>query len=82
MTTTITDPNGKYLGGFACEYSGSGTRSEAEESLALSIAGMIKRRGYGNIIGKTCGRCRVGPLASERISKGYSPSIYNVMLRC
>jgi arginine decarboxylase len=53
MTTTITDPNGKYLGGFACEYSGSGTRSEAEESLGLSIAGMIKRRGYGNIIGQT-----------------------------
>lgn len=53
MTTTITDPNGKYLGGFACEYSGSGSRHEAEESLALSIAGMIKRRGYGNIIGQT-----------------------------
>lgn len=53
MTTTITDPNGKYLGGFACEYSGSGTKSEAEDSLAFSIAGMIKRRGYGNIIGKT-----------------------------
>jgi arginine decarboxylase len=53
MTTTITDPNGKYLGGFACEYSGSGTKSEAEDSLSFSIAGMIKRRGYGNIIGKT-----------------------------
>uniref|UniRef100_A0A6C0JFK3 arginine decarboxylase n=1 Tax=viral metagenome TaxID=1070528 RepID=A0A6C0JFK3_9ZZZZ len=53
ITTTITDPNGKYLGGFACEYSGSGSRTEAEQSLALSIAGMIKRRGYGNIIGQT-----------------------------
>jgi arginine decarboxylase len=53
MTTTVTDPNGKYLGGFACEYSGSGTKAEAEKSLALSIAGMIKRRGYGNIIGET-----------------------------
>ena len=53
MTTNITDPNGNYLGGFACEYSGSGTRKEAEESLIISIAGMIKRRGYGNIKGET-----------------------------
>lgn len=53
MTTTIVDPRGKYIGGFACEYSGSGTRHEAEESLAESIAGMIKRRGYGNIVGET-----------------------------
>ena len=49
MTTTITDPKGKYLGGFACEYSGSGTRKDAEVSLSQSIAGMIKRRGYGSI---------------------------------
>jgi arginine decarboxylase len=53
MTTTIVDPKGKYLGGFACEYSGSGTKSDAENSLAQSISGMIKRRGYGNIKGNT-----------------------------
>jgi len=53
MTTTIVDPKGKYLGGFPCEYSGSGTKEDAENSLAESIAGMIKRRGYGNIKGKT-----------------------------
>ena len=53
MTTTIIDPKGKFLGGFACEYSGNGTKKDAEESLALSIAGMIKRRGYGNIQGNT-----------------------------
>ena len=53
MTTTIIDPTGKYLGGFACEYSGSGTRKEAEDSLIISISGMIKRRGYGNIKGET-----------------------------
>ena len=53
MTTTIIDPNGKYIGGFACEYSGSGTKNDAEESLAESIAGMIRRRGYGIIQGKT-----------------------------
>lgn len=52
MTTTITDPKGKYLGGFACEYSGSGTRKDAEVSLSQSIAGMIKRRGYGNMKGE------------------------------
>ena len=53
MTTTIEDPKGKYLGGFACEYSGSGTREDAENSLGQSIAGMIERRGYGNIKGET-----------------------------
>ena len=52
MTTTITDPKGKYLGGFACEYSGSGTRKAAEDSLLESIYGMIKRRGYGSIKGE------------------------------
>jgi len=51
MTTTIINPKGQYIGGFACEYSGSGTRMDAEKSLAESIAGMIKRRGYGNIQG-------------------------------
>ena len=53
MTNTITDPNCKYLGGFACEYSGHGDKKYAETSLALSISGMIKRRGYGNIQGRT-----------------------------
>jgi arginine decarboxylase len=51
MTTTIIDPKGKFLGGFACEYSGAGTKKEAESSLSESISGMIKRRGYGNIKG-------------------------------
>jgi arginine decarboxylase len=51
MTTTIVDPKGKFLGGFACEYSGAGTKKEAESSLSESISGMIKRRGYGNING-------------------------------
>ena len=49
MTTTITDPHGKYLGGFACEYSGHGLKADAEQSLLESIIGMIKRRGYGNL---------------------------------
>jgi arginine decarboxylase len=51
MVTTVHDPNGKNYGGFACEYSGSGTRKEAEDSLLFSISDMILRRGYGKIIG-------------------------------
>jgi pyruvoyl-dependent arginine decarboxylase len=47
ITTSVTDPRGKYLGGFACEYSGSGTKEDAEQSLLQSIVGMIERRGYG-----------------------------------
>jgi len=47
MTTSVFDKSGEHLGGFACEYAGSGTREEVEESLAISIAGMIERRGYG-----------------------------------
>jgi len=49
ITTSVTDPKGKYLGGFACEYSGSGTKEEAGKSLLESIVGMIERRGYGKI---------------------------------
>ena len=49
MITTDHDPNGKFYGGFACEYSGSGTRKEAEDSLLFSISDMILRRGYGKI---------------------------------
>ena len=49
ITTSVTDPKGKYLGGFACEYSGSGTKEEAGKSLLESIVEMIERRGYGKI---------------------------------
>jgi len=47
ITTTVINPKGEYLGGFACEYSGSGTKADAQRSLLESIGGMIKRRGYG-----------------------------------
>lgn len=50
ITTSVTDPKGKYLGGFACEYSGSGSKEEAGKSLLESIVGMIERRGYGKMI--------------------------------
>jgi arginine decarboxylase len=53
MTTTITDPRGNYLGGFACEYSGHGLQADAEKSLLESIIGMIKRRGYGTLSDRT-----------------------------
>jgi arginine decarboxylase len=51
MTTSIHDPSGKYLGGFACEYSGSETKEQIEKSLEKSIEGMIERRGYGIVKG-------------------------------
>ena len=53
MTTDVYDPDNNYLGGFACEYSGNGTRKEAEKSLEDSIAGIIERRNYGKTIGPT-----------------------------
>jgi len=52
MTTSVYDPKGVYLGGFACEYSGSGDRAACEKSLNDSIAGIIERRGFGNVLGK------------------------------
>jgi len=51
ITTSIHAPSGKYLGGFACEYSGSLSREDVETSLVKSIEGMIARRGYGNATG-------------------------------
>jgi arginine decarboxylase len=51
MTTSVIDPKGKYLGGFAVEYSGSGTKRDAETSLAESVTGIIERRGYGKLKG-------------------------------
>ena len=49
MITSVHDPNGRYLGGFACEYSGSDTKKVVEQSLEKSIEGMIERRGYGSV---------------------------------
>ena len=47
----VYDKTGKHLGGFACEYSGRGTRKGALSSLIGSVAGMVKRRGMGNVRG-------------------------------
>lgn len=49
MTTDVYDDNNKYLGGFACEYSGNGSKKEAEKSLEKSITGIIERRNFGII---------------------------------
>ena len=49
MVTNVSDPDGKHLGGFACEYSGAGTEIEAKTALEQSISGMIERRGYGKL---------------------------------
>lgn len=65
MTTDVYDSNGKFLGGFACEYSGSGTKEEAENSLEESIDCIIERRNFG----KTNGR---GKMYQDNVTdKGY-----------
>lgn len=51
MTTDVYDPEGKYLGGFACEYSGNGTKEQAEKSLEGSIDGIIAHRNFGKTEG-------------------------------
>ena len=51
MTTDVYDPHGKFLGGFACEYSGEGTKKQAEKSLEGSIDGIIERRNFGKTKG-------------------------------
>jgi len=51
MTTSVIDPKGKHLGGFAVEYAGSGTKRDVEASLAESVTGIIERRGYGKLKG-------------------------------
>ena len=51
MTTTVVDPQGRYLGGFAVEYSGSGDRKSAEKSMEDSITGIVERRNFGRIEG-------------------------------
>lgn len=48
IITTVADSRGKHLGGFACEYSGTGDKEQVEASLSESIRGMIKRRGMGD----------------------------------
>jgi len=50
MTTSVYDPNGLYLGGFACEYSGTGSKKDCEISLNNSVVGVIERRGFGSLI--------------------------------
>lgn len=51
MTTDVYESNGNFLGGFACEYSGSGTKKEAEKSLEDSIDGIIEHRNFGKTKG-------------------------------
>ena len=49
MTTSVYDSNKKYIGGFACEYSGAGTKKESEIIFKDSLSGIIERRGFGKI---------------------------------
>jgi arginine decarboxylase len=65
MTTDVYDAKNKYLGGFALEYSGSGTKQEAMDSLSTSLKGLIARRGYGDIDNK------VEIFKKNKTSKGF-----------
>jgi arginine decarboxylase len=65
LTTDVYDNKNKYLGGFALEYSGSGTREEAIKSLSFSLKGLIERRGYGDI------KDKVIMFENNKTSKGY-----------
>ena len=49
LTTDVYDNKKKFLGGFALEYSGSGSKEQALKSLSTSLKGLIERRGYGII---------------------------------
>ena len=51
IVTSVHDPKGNYLGGFACEYAGHMSKPEVAESLLRSVEGMIERRGYGVVQG-------------------------------
>jgi pyruvoyl-dependent arginine decarboxylase len=66
MTTDVYDEHNTYLGGFALEYSGSGKKEDAVESLSLSLKGLIERRGYGKIDGN------VKIFANNKTSRGYT----------
>lgn len=66
MTTDVYDNHNTYLGGFALEYSGSGSKEEAIASLSLSLKGLIERRGYGDITS------HVKIFANNKTSKGYT----------
>jgi len=65
ITTEVKDPTGKHLGGFACEYSGSGAKGDVENSLSQSIEGMIERRNYGTFPKK------LEMYKDNKTSKGY-----------
>lgn len=65
VITTDVYKNDKYLGGFACEYSGTGTKKEALDSLLESISGMIERRNLGIIK-------HLQPFKYNITSKGYN----------
>jgi hypothetical protein len=64
IVTDVIDPNGRFLGGFACEYSGSGSEMDAQKSLLESILGMIVRREYGEISNPIFGE-------KNKTNKGY-----------
>ena len=50
MVTNIYDSNHRFIGGIACEYSGSGSKSDSETIFMSSIGDLIERRGFGKVV--------------------------------
>jgi len=50
LTTKIYDKGGKYMGTFACEYAGYGSKKNAEETLLADVSEMVERRGWGKAV--------------------------------
>jgi hypothetical protein len=48
LKTNVYDKKGKYLGAFACEYAGYGSKKHSLDVLLHDITEIIERRGYGN----------------------------------
>ena len=53
LKTNIYNKKGEYMGGFACEYAGYGSRQHALDVLLHDITEMMERRGYGKPIKET-----------------------------
>lgn len=47
MVTRVEDNKGKFLGHFACEYGGYGSKEDAIDTLLHDVSEMVERRGWG-----------------------------------
>lgn len=47
IATEVYNPNGEFMGHFACEYAGYGNEEDALETLLHDVSEMMQRRGWG-----------------------------------